>query len=41
MDTNGYNRNFVVLADIDGDGRGDYGRVDYDGNVQFWRNGGT
>lgn len=41
MATNGYTRDFVVLADIDGDGRGDYGRVDYDGNVRFWRNGGT
>ncbi len=41
MDTNGYTRPFVVLADIDGDGRGDFGRVDYDGNVKFWRNGGT
>ncbi|KAH7390083.1 family 3 carbohydrate esterase [Cadophora sp. MPI-SDFR-AT-0126] len=41
MDTNGYDRPFVVLADIDGDGRGDFGRIDYDGNVKFWRNGGT
>lgn len=41
MNTNGVTRNFVVLADIDGDGRGDFGRMDNDGNVQFWRNGGT
>lgn len=36
-----WKRPFVVLADIDGDGRGDYGRADFDGNVRFWRNGGT
>lgn len=33
------NRKYVVLADIDGDGRGDYGVVSTDGLVTFWRNG--
>ncbi|KAF7550314.1 hypothetical protein G7Z17_g5812 [Cylindrodendrum hubeiense] len=35
----GSKRDHIVMADIDGDGRGDYGVVDDDGNVQFWRNG--
>lgn len=29
----------IRLADIDGDGRGDYGVVNDDGSVRFWRNG--
>lgn len=37
----GYPQAQVVLGDIDGDGRGDYGAVDSAGNVRFWRNGGT
>ncbi|KAH8666554.1 family 3 carbohydrate esterase, partial [Xylariales sp. PMI_506] len=39
MATKGYKRSNVVLADVDGDGRGDYGVVDSSGNVYFWRNG--
>lgn len=39
--TEGYARANVVLADIDGDGRGDYGVIDASGNVYFWRNGGV
>ena len=35
----GYKRERVLLADIDGDGRGDYGVIDDSGNVYFWRNG--
>lgn len=35
----GYGRDNVRLADIDGDGRGDYGVIDASGNVYFWRNG--
>ncbi|KAM0544199.1 hypothetical protein ACHAPJ_011950 [Fusarium lateritium] len=35
----GADRDHVVLADIDGDGRGDYGTLDAMGNVRFWRNG--
>ncbi|KAL2205673.1 hypothetical protein CC79DRAFT_1311155 [Sarocladium strictum] len=31
----------VRLADIDGDGRIDYGIIEDSGNVRFWRNGGT
>ena len=31
----------IRLADIDGDGRVDYGVVHGNGNVEFWRNGGT
>lgn len=31
----------VVLADIDGDGRGDYGVLAATGPITFWRNGGT
>ncbi len=31
----------VRLADIDGDGRGDYGVVANDGSIRFWRNGGN
>lgn len=38
-DTEGYAQDRVVLADIDGDGRGDYGIIDDGGNVHFWRNG--
>lgn len=38
-DTEGSERSYVVLADIDGDGRGDYGVIDSSGNVNFWRNG--
>ena len=37
--TEGYARDHVLLADIDGDGRGDYGVLDDSGNVYFWRNG--
>ncbi|SPN96486.1 uncharacterized protein DNG_00014 [Cephalotrichum gorgonifer] len=29
----------VRLADIDGDGRGDYGIIGDDGKIRFWRNG--
>ncbi|OBT86293.1 hypothetical protein VE02_05585 [Pseudogymnoascus sp. 03VT05] len=29
----------VRLADIDGDGRADYGIMDKDGSIRFWRNG--
>ncbi|KAK2728197.1 killer toxin subunits alpha beta [Colletotrichum kahawae] len=32
-------RDHIVMADIDGDGRGDYGAIDAMGNVRFWRNG--
>lgn len=35
----GYAQDRVRLADIDGDGRGDYGIIDDSGNVHFWRNG--
>ncbi|KAJ4258177.1 hypothetical protein NW762_008322 [Fusarium torreyae] len=35
----GYKQDRVRLADIDGDGRGDYGVIDDGGNVHFWRNG--
>ncbi|KAM0342058.1 hypothetical protein ACHAPU_009786 [Fusarium lateritium] len=35
----GKKRDNVVLADIDGDGRADYGTIDDAGNVFFWRNG--
>ena len=31
----------IRLADIDGHGRVDYGVVSDNGNVRFWRNGGT
>lgn len=31
----------VRLADIDGDGRGDYGVIKDDGSIEFWRNGGV
>lgn len=34
-------RSRVRLADVDGDGRGDYGIISDDFSVQFWRNGGT
>ena len=37
----GYPQNRVVLGDIDGDGRGDYGVIDDQGNVYFWRNSGV
>ena len=37
----GYGRDQVVLADIDADGRGDYGVMDNSGQVYFWRNGGN
>ncbi|KAF4963513.1 hypothetical protein FSARC_8480 [Fusarium sarcochroum] len=37
--TEGKKRDHVVLADIDGDGRGDYGTLDDAGNAYFWRNG--
>ncbi|KAF4470857.1 fg-gap repeat domain-containing [Fusarium albosuccineum] len=37
--TEGKKRDHVVLADIDGDGRGDYGVLDDAGNAFFWRNG--
>jgi hypothetical protein len=39
--TAGSDRDHVVLADIDGDGRGDYGIIEDNGEVLFWRNGGT
>ncbi|KAF7556324.1 hypothetical protein G7Z17_g1541 [Cylindrodendrum hubeiense] len=35
----GQGRDRVVLADVDGDGRGDYGIIDDSGDVYFWRNG--
>ncbi|KAH7129387.1 family 3 carbohydrate esterase [Dactylonectria estremocensis] len=35
----GYAQDRVGLADIDGDGRSDYGILDDGGNVHFWRNG--
>lgn len=41
MASKGSTRPYVVLADIDGDGRGDYGVSDSAGNVAFWRNGGN
>lgn len=34
-------RERVRLADIDGDGRADYGVIQDDGKVKFWRNGGV
>lgn len=40
-DTETSKRERVVLADIDGDGRGDYGVMDDDAITSFWRNGGT
>lgn len=41
MATKGFTRDYVVLADIDGDGRADYGTIDSSGNVNFYRNGGN
>lgn len=38
-DNEGYPQARIVLGDIDGDGRGDYGVVDDAGDVSFWRNG--
>lgn len=38
--TTGSTRDFMVLADIDGDGRGDIGVIDASGAVTFWRNAG-
>jgi hypothetical protein len=35
----GYAQDRVILADINGDGRGDDGIIDDTGNVHFWRNG--
>lgn len=32
-------RERVRLADIDGDGRGDYGVIKDNGDIEFWRNG--
>ncbi|KAF5007862.1 hypothetical protein FDECE_5777 [Fusarium decemcellulare] len=40
-DNEGFGQDRVRLADIDGDGRGDYCILDDGGNVQCWRNGGT
>jgi hypothetical protein len=37
----GYPQAQVIVGDIDGDGRGDYGIIDAGGNVWFWRNGGV
>lgn len=37
----GYTRDMVRLADIDGDGRIDYLGLDADGNAHGWRNVGT
>ncbi|KAK7414551.1 hypothetical protein QQX98_006578 [Neonectria punicea] len=37
--TEGFAQERVILADIDGDGRGDYCILDDGGNVQCWRNG--
>ncbi|KAF4998528.1 hypothetical protein FDECE_11769 [Fusarium decemcellulare] len=38
-DTETNDRKRVVLADIDGDGRGDYGVIVDSSTVRFWRNG--
>lgn len=38
-DNEGKGRSNVVMADIDGDGRGDYGVMDSKGTISFWRNG--
>ncbi|KAF4412991.1 Multidomain esterase [Colletotrichum fructicola] len=38
-DTEGFKQDRIVLADIDGDGRGDYCHLDDGGNVWCWRNG--
>ncbi|KFY97907.1 hypothetical protein V498_01794 [Pseudogymnoascus sp. VKM F-4517 (FW-2822)] len=40
-DSEGYSQDRVRLADIDGDGRGDYGVIYEGGDVHFWRNGGV
>lgn len=40
-DTETSSRDRVVMADIDGDGRGDYGVMVDLGATSFWRNGGT
>lgn len=40
-DTETNSRDNVAMADIDGDGRGDYGVKAKYGQVSFWRNGGT
>ncbi|KAG5745572.1 hypothetical protein H9Q69_012266 [Fusarium xylarioides] len=37
----GFEQDRVRLADIDGDGRGDYCIIDDGGKIQCWRNGGT
>ncbi|KAJ4264235.1 hypothetical protein NW762_005429 [Fusarium torreyae] len=37
----GFKQDRVRLADIDGDGRGDYCVIDNKGDIQCWRNGGT
>jgi hypothetical protein len=37
----GFKQDHVRLADIDGDGRGDYCVIDDKGDIQCWRNGGT
>ncbi|KAF5658685.1 killer toxin subunits alpha beta [Fusarium heterosporum] len=37
----GFGQAHVRLADIDGDGRGDYCVIDDKGDIQCWRNGGT
>lgn len=41
MTSQGKGRDRVVLGDIDGDGRGDYGHINDDESVTFWRNSGT
>lgn len=38
-DNEGFPQDRVRLADIDGDGRADYGVVFDNGDIQFWRNG--
>jgi hypothetical protein len=41
MSAQGYSRDMVRLADIDGDGRLDYIGLDAAGNARAWRNVGT
>ncbi|KAL2074793.1 hypothetical protein VTL71DRAFT_8572 [Oculimacula yallundae] len=39
MGGKGYTRDFIRLADVDGDGRADYVGIGQDGKISGWRNG--